>query len=96
MKYLAKFGAEPTDERFVIDRNRATGGGVTAGIDFGLAMMATIADESSTRLTQLALEYTPAPPFASGHPREASAETLALARTRYARLNESFGSLEMR
>ena len=35
------FGAEPVDERVVFDRNRVTGGGVTAGIDFALALIAS-------------------------------------------------------
>ena len=37
---LPHFGAEPTAGRVVIDRNRITGGGVTAGIDFGLTLLA--------------------------------------------------------
>ena len=78
MQFLPQFGAIPTDARYVIDRNRATGGGVTSGIDFGLATMAEISSESLARMAQLALEYTPAPPFVSGHPREAKSETLAL------------------
>ena len=76
MEFLPNFGATPVDERYVIDRNRATGGGVTAGIDFGLAVMAHISGEPLARMSQLAVEYTPAPPFASGHPREADADTL--------------------
>jgi cyclohexyl-isocyanide hydratase len=61
----------------VIDRNRATGGGVTAGVDFGLALMALIAGEQLARRVQLETEYSPAPPFRSGTPAEADAETLA-------------------
>lgn len=78
MQYLPQFGAIPTEERYVVDQNRATGGGVTAGVDFGFVTMAKIADESLARMTQLALEYTPVPPFSSGHPREALPETMAL------------------
>ena len=73
---LKHFGAIPEDARWVIDRNRATGGGVTAGIDFGLALMATIAGEGIARATQLAIEYAPAPPFSSGTPTQARPETL--------------------
>ena len=68
---LALFGAEPVQARHVIDRNRATGGGVTAGIDFALALMAEIAGEDHARAVQLALEYDPAPPFDSGSPAKA-------------------------
>ncbi len=74
---LSSFGAEPVRSRWVIDRNRATGGGVTAGIDFGLALMAKIAGEDVARATQLAMEYAPAPPFRSGTPDEARPSTLA-------------------
>jgi cyclohexyl-isocyanide hydratase len=68
---LALFGAEPVQARHVIDRNRATGGGVTAGIDFALALMAEIAGEDYARAVQLALEYDPAPPFDGGSPAKA-------------------------
>jgi len=75
---LASFGAEVTDGRYVIDRDRATGGGVTAGIDFGLALMAEIAGAGIAQAAQLAMEYSPKPPFNSGTPEEASAETVKL------------------
>jgi cyclohexyl-isocyanide hydratase len=77
LEMLKPYGAEPVQERWVIDRNRATGGGVTAGIDFGLALMAEIAGEDLAKAVQLALEYTPQPPFACGNPHEASPETVA-------------------
>ena len=74
---LPMFGAIPSKERWVIDRNRATGGGVTAGIDFGLAIMAHVVSEDVARAAQLRLEYSPQPPFRSGTPDEATPETLA-------------------
>ncbi len=77
---LAAFGAIPTNGRYVIDRNRATGGGVTAGIDFGLALMAEIAGEEAAKVVQLAMEYCPEPPFNSGSPDEASDETVKAVR----------------
>jgi cyclohexyl-isocyanide hydratase len=76
-EYLALFGAEPVAARHVIDRNRMTGGGVTAGIDFALALTAAIRGEDHARVVQLALEYDPAPPFDSGSPAKARAETVA-------------------
>lgn len=69
--YLKLFGAEPVAERVVFDRNRVTGGGVTAGIDFALALMATIQGEDYARAVQLGLEYDPHPPFDSGSPDKA-------------------------
>jgi cyclohexyl-isocyanide hydratase len=74
--HLAEFGAEPVAERVVFDRNRVTGGGVTAGIDFGFALMAAIRGEPHARLVQLSLEYDPAPPFDSGSPDKAGADLL--------------------
>lgn len=73
--HLAGFGAIPVRERVVRDRNRVTGGGVTAGIDFALTLAAAIQDEALARLIQLSLEYDPAPPFASGSP-EAAGEAI--------------------
>lgn len=75
--YLSLFGAEPVRQRVVFDRNRATGGGVTAGVDFGFALMAEIAGEEHARMVQLGLEYDPAPPFDSGTPEKASPEAVA-------------------
>jgi cyclohexyl-isocyanide hydratase len=69
---LALFGAEPVKARHVIDRNRVTGGGVTAGIDFALALIAEIAGAETAQMIQLALEYDPDPPFDAGSPDKAS------------------------
>ncbi|HSG88938.1 MAG TPA: DJ-1/PfpI family protein [Pseudomonadales bacterium] len=71
---LAKFGAEVVRERWVIDGKVATGGGVTAGIDFALALMAHIDGDDVARTVQLAMEYAPAPPFACGTPEAAGPE----------------------
>lgn len=65
---LASFGAEPVRSRTVFDRNRVTGGGVTAGIDFALSLIAAISGEAVARTLQLGLEYDPAPPFKGGSP----------------------------
>jgi len=69
--YLELFGAEPVAERVVFDRNRVTGGGVTAGIDFALALTAVMEGEDYARAVQLGLEYDPHPPFDSGTPDKA-------------------------
>ena len=71
---LKQFGAKPVKARWVIDGNRATGGGVTAGIDFGLALMAQLAGEEVARAAQLTVEYAPEPPFNSGTPDKAQPE----------------------
>lgn len=74
---LAWFGAEPVAERTVFDRNRVTGGGVTAGIDFALALTAAIRGEDHAKFVQLSIEYDPAPPFDSGTPEKADPATIA-------------------
>jgi cyclohexyl-isocyanide hydratase len=75
--HLARFGAEPVKARTVVDRNRVTGGGVTAGIDFALTLMAQVAGEGFARTIQLGLEYDPAPPFDSGSPEKAGEALVA-------------------
>jgi cyclohexyl-isocyanide hydratase len=76
---LSAFGAIPTDARVVVDRNRITGGGVTAGIDFGLVILAKLRGDDAAKLTQLAMEYDPEPPFQSGSPKTASPAIVAQA-----------------
>ncbi len=86
---LALFGAEPVQARHVIDRNRATGGGVTAGIDFALALIAEIAGPDHARAVQLALEYDPAPPFEAGSPDKAGPALVQVYHERAQRLAPS-------
>ena len=77
---LDAFGAIPVHQRVVIDRNRCTGGGVTAGVDIGLTMAGVIAGEQAGKTIELVLEYNPAPPFGTGHPSIADSQTLTSAR----------------
>lgn len=81
---LAAFGARHVPGRVVVDRNRITGGGVTAGIDFGLTLAANLAGEDTAKAIQLGLEYDPHPPFRSGHPDVADPEIVAVVRARIA------------
>jgi cyclohexyl-isocyanide hydratase len=67
---LAALGATPIDERVVIDRNRITGGGVTAGIDFALAVVAELHGRERAQAIALQIEYDPHPPI-TGSPRHA-------------------------
>jgi cyclohexyl-isocyanide hydratase len=78
---LKAFGAEPVSERVVADRNRVTGAGVTAGIDFGLALAAKLKGEKYAKAVQLMMEYDPRPPFPKdGTPTTADADNLKLLR----------------
>ena len=81
---LTYLGAIPVGSRIVIDRNRITGGGVTAGIDLGLYMASLLTNEQIARIIQLGIEYHPAPPFNSGSPEDAGPETVAAIRQRAA------------
>jgi cyclohexyl-isocyanide hydratase len=69
--HLALMGATPVHERVVTDRNRITGGGVTAGIDFGLTLAAVLRGQAAAESAQLIIEYAPAPPFNAGTPETA-------------------------
>jgi cyclohexyl-isocyanide hydratase len=81
LERLAAFGAVPVSERVVTDRNRVTGGGVTAGIDFGLALVTAVAGETVAREIQLQIEYEPQPPY-GGSPATADPATVAALRGR--------------
>ncbi|BAZ51103.1 ThiJ/PfpI domain protein [Nostoc sp. NIES-4103] len=74
---LAMLGVEVATERVVVDRNRITGGGVTAGIDFGLTVAAQLCGEDTAKVIQLLLEYNPAPPFNAGSPENAGEAIVA-------------------
>jgi cyclohexyl-isocyanide hydratase len=79
-EYLPAFGAIPVNARVVKDRNRMSGGGVTAGIDFALTVVAEIWGEETAKLIQLYLEYNPQPPFNCGSPEAAGPELTAKAK----------------
>jgi cyclohexyl-isocyanide hydratase len=86
---LSDFGAVPVAERVVRDRNRISGGGVTAGIDFGLTVAAELAGEEVAKSIQLVLEYDPHPPFDSGSPEKAGPERVQRLRERLAPMLET-------
>ncbi|HZZ46554.1 MAG TPA: DJ-1/PfpI family protein [Pseudonocardia sp.] len=73
-------GVELADGRVVIDRNRMTGGGVTAGIDFALALIGKLLGDDTAALLQLLMEYNPAPPYNTGHPDVAPEQLVLTAR----------------
>ena len=79
-------GATPVAERVVVDRNRITGGGITAGIDFGLTLAAKICGQTVAEKIQLVMEYAPAPPFAAGSPATAPPPVVAAVRGERAEL----------
>lgn len=88
--HLSDLGAIPVKERVVKDGNLITGGGVTAGIDFGLSLIAELAGEENAKLIQLGMEYDPQPPFDSGSPEKAPKEHVDLILTRLSDRQKQF------
>lgn len=86
---LIALGIEPSYERVCIDRNRITGGGVTAGIDFALEVIAEIKGREAAEFTQLVLEYDPKPTMTSGHPRSARPELVDQIKGLWGRTDEA-------
>ena len=80
--FLATLGAIPTQGRVVRDGNIFTGGGVTAGIDFALTLVAEMCGADVAQAIQLQIEYAPDPPFNAGSPETAPSEVLTMARQR--------------
>lgn len=89
IELLPVFGATAVTDRVVIDRNRITGGGVTAGIDFALTLAAEIAGEAAAKSIQLLIEYNPAPPFNCGHPDTADRAIVDRVRSERAPMQEA-------
>jgi cyclohexyl-isocyanide hydratase len=88
---LTQVGAIATQGRVVRDGNVFTGGGVTAGIDFALTIVAEIAGDKVAQGIQLAIEYDPAPPFDHGSPNKAVGDVLSRLAGGYAVRNAVFG-----
>jgi cyclohexyl-isocyanide hydratase len=85
---LEPFGAIVSEARVERDGDIITGGGVTAGIDFGLVLLAELAGRDYAEGVQLGLEYAPDPPFNSGRPELARPEVLAQVKARMARITD--------
>jgi cyclohexyl-isocyanide hydratase len=81
---LPLFGATPVNARVVEDRNRVTGAGVTAGMDFALRIATRLRGDEYAQALQLANEYDPQPPFKAGNPQDASAKVREFVSSYYA------------
>ncbi|HEY1932771.1 MAG TPA: DJ-1/PfpI family protein [Acetobacteraceae bacterium] len=93
---LAAFGAIPTPGRVVRDGNVFSGGGVTAGIDFALTLVAEIVSPAAAQEIQLQIEYAPAPPFDAGTPETAPADVVAAVRAKGAATRQAREALVAR
>ena len=80
--FLKRFGAVPVHDRVVRDGSLITAGGVTAGVDFALTVLADLIGREQAEAVQLALEYAPAPPFQAGSPDTAPPAVVAIAKAR--------------
>jgi putative intracellular protease/amidase len=86
---LPAFGAVADPARVVRDGNTFSGGGVTAGIDIALSIVAAIKGDDVAKTIQLAIEYAPDPPFASGRPEIAEPHIVEAVKTLFAAFAET-------
>ncbi|MFO0823950.1 MAG: DJ-1/PfpI family protein [Gemmataceae bacterium] len=94
---LKGLGAEAVAERVVVDRNRVTGAGVTAGIDFALTLAAKLKDEKYAKAIQLMSEYDPQPPFPKdGNPKSADADNVKMLRAMVSPFNTKLAEVAKR
>jgi len=68
---LEPLGAIPIQERVIIDRNRITAAGVSAGIDRALQLVSLLGGQEVAQAIQLQIEYDPHPPFRCRSPNTA-------------------------
>ena len=87
---LPLVGATYEKARVVRDGNLITAGGVTAGIDFGLVLVAEIAGREAAETVQLSIEYDPAPPLDAGHPDRAPTPVRTALVDRYAKSVQAY------
>jgi cyclohexyl-isocyanide hydratase len=70
---LPLFGAIVVEQRVVVDGNFVFAGGVTAGIDGALRVVAELRGAREAQRIQLAMQYAPEPLFQAGTPDSAPA-----------------------
>jgi len=72
--HLRTYGAEPTEQRVVIEGRVATAAGVSAGIDLALTLVDRLHGAEVAQAVQLGIEYDPQPPHDTGAPSKAPTE----------------------
>ncbi|MET8838049.1 DJ-1/PfpI family protein [Micromonospora sp. NPDC004540] len=77
---LPALGAEPTEDRVVVDGKYVTAAGVSAGVDMALTLAGRIAGDAVAQAIQLGIEYDPRPPYPAGSPRTAPEPLVAALR----------------
>lgn len=68
---LTALGATPAADRVHVDGKYLTSGGVTAGIDMGLALCGLLVGRELGEAIELSMHYAPQPPFGTGDPATA-------------------------
>ncbi len=89
---LSLGGATAVNERVVVDRNRITGAGVTAGLDLGLLICEQLRDRSYAQGVQLLAEYAPSPHLNAGTPELAPASVTKLLENMFTGFNQSMSA----
>lgn len=82
-------GVTVVDERVTLDRNRITGGGITAGLDFAFTLIAEVVGEDVAQAMQLIFQYSPEPPFPAGLPETTPAHILKIVEPLVAQLKSN-------
>jgi transcriptional regulator GlxA family with amidase domain len=72
-EHLRRHGADPTEERVVVDGKVVTAAGVSAGIDLALTVAGWLQGPEVAQAIQLGIEYDPQPPHDAGAPSKAPA-----------------------
>lgn len=62
-KSFPKIKVAPGFPRYIIDRNRITGGGISSGLDEAMAIVALLAGDDIAKKAQLTMQYFPKPPY---------------------------------
>lgn len=89
---LKIWGAQPVQERVVVDGKVITAAGVSAGIDMALNLAAKIAGVQFAQAIQLGIEYDPAPLFDVGSPEKANPVIREALRSRMTAVFETMGN----
>jgi cyclohexyl-isocyanide hydratase len=92
---LSAYGAVPIDSRVVVDGNVVTGAGVSAGLDYAIALVEMLRGRAYAEALVLQAEYAPAPPIRAGTIDQASPAVAEMMQTMFAPLEAEFRALAL-
>ncbi len=90
---LKEFGAIPVNECVVKDGNIVTGAGVSAGLDYAIALVEMLRGRAYAEALVLQAEYDPHPPIKAGRLEDASPEVREMMETMFTPLQAKFAAL---